>query len=120
MLALVHGFPLSLTASLSVTFNFTAVLIFSGKAIPKGTETYQLELPERPLPVSEAIQDDWKGGVIPFCCCSISGYHEGILSESNIYQIARNRKIPQFIYICIRLIRCQFPIPIYVNTGIYK
>ena len=56
--------------------------------IPKGTETYQLELPERPLPVSEAIQDDWKGGVIPFCCCSISGYHEGILSESNIYQIA--------------------------------
>ena len=60
--------------------------------IPKGTKIYRLELPERPLPVTESIQDGWKGGVIPFCCCSISGYNERQLLESNIYQIAVHKE----------------------------
>lgn len=60
--------------------------------IPKGTKTYRLVLPERPLPHTESIQDDWEGGVIPFCCGSISGYNEGQFSENNIYQIAVHKE----------------------------
>lgn len=60
--------------------------------IPKGTKIYRIELPERPLPVTGSIQGGWKGGVIPFCCCSVSGYNEGQLLESNVYQIAVHKE----------------------------
>ncbi len=40
--------------------------------IEKGTKEYRLILPDRPLPVKEYIMYDWKGGVVPFCCCSIT------------------------------------------------
>lgn len=56
--------------------------------IPKGTSKYRLILPERPLPSSSVIGGGWKGGVTPFCCCTILGLPDLQPFDVNFYQIA--------------------------------
>ena len=56
--------------------------------IPEGTTSYIVELPDRPLPMVSAINGEWKGGTLPFCCCTIQGYNGAELKEENFVQLA--------------------------------
>lgn len=54
----------------------------------KGTDILRVELPTRPLPVEETIEGGWRGGVVPFCCCTVDFSEAIIVPEQNFKQIA--------------------------------